>query len=72
MTESELRTTVDKLIFRAEVLIDSVEFDVNGTNGKGGHGGLVSIDTLRAVSNLRQQIHSARRSIEREQEGTTQ
>ena len=70
MTESELRAIVDKLLFRAEALVNSVEFDVNGTNGKGGNGGLVSIDTLRAVSNLRQQIHSAKHTIERE--GTTQ
>lgn len=37
----------------AKKLITSVEFDVNGVNGKGGNGGLTSNDTLHSAGTLR-------------------
>jgi hypothetical protein len=37
----------------AKALIDSVEYDVNGVNGKGGNGGLTSDTTIRAAGTLR-------------------
>lgn len=42
-----------------KALIDSVEYDVNGMHGKGGHGGLTSDKTLRAASELRVMIDRA-------------
>lgn len=43
----------DDLTKAAKMLVESVEFDVNGLHGKGGHGGLTSDKTLRAASELR-------------------
>jgi hypothetical protein len=37
----------------AKKLVDSVEFDCNGMNGKGGNGGLVSDPTIKAAGALR-------------------
>lgn len=37
----------------AKRLVESVEFDVNGLHGKGGHGGLTSDKSLRAAGELR-------------------
>lgn len=53
----------DDLIKRAKKLIASVEFDVNGFQGKGGNGGLTSNDTIRAAGDLRVAISK----IEKEQ-----
>lgn len=44
---------IEDLVKRAKKLIDAVEFDVNGFQGKGGNGGLTSNDTLRAAGELR-------------------
>ena len=41
------------LIAGAKTLIDKVEFDINGTHGKGGNGGLISDETIRAAGDLR-------------------
>ncbi|WP_430256511.1 hypothetical protein [Neorhizobium sp. DAR64872/K0K18] len=43
----------DDVLKAAKKLITSVEFDVNGMNGKGGNGGLTSNDTLHAAGTLR-------------------
>ena len=45
------------LIMKAEKLIECVEFDVNGSAGRGGNGGLTSNDTIRASGALRAEIH---------------
>lgn len=42
-----------EIVAAAKKLIASVEFDVNGINGKGGNGGLTSNDTIRAAGELR-------------------
>lgn len=55
---------IEDLIKRAKKLISSVEFDVNGFQGKGGNGGLTSNDTIRAAGELRVAISK----IEKEQE----
>ncbi|WP_420408661.1 hypothetical protein [Hoeflea sp.] len=44
------------LIQHIQELIDAVEFDVNGVDGRGGHGGLTSNKTLKAAGALRQII----------------
>jgi len=49
------------LIEAAKKLVDSVEFDVNGADGRGGHGGLTSNETLKAAGILRQEIYRAER-----------
>jgi hypothetical protein len=59
------KSRFELFIEAAEALIDSVEFDVSGKHGKGGHGGLVSIDTLKAVNALRVKCFEARRSLKR-------
>ncbi|MCL6653514.1 hypothetical protein A6R70_14575 [Agrobacterium rubi] len=41
------------LLAAARKLINSVEFDVNGINGKGGNGGLTSNETIHAAGTLR-------------------
>lgn len=46
-------TLLDKLVDSTEKLIESVEFDVNGAMGHGGHGGLTSDDTLRMAGEVR-------------------
>lgn len=46
-------TIPDDVLKAAKKLIESVEFDVNGVNGKGGNGGLTSNDTLHAAGTLR-------------------
>lgn len=52
---------MDEIIKAAEKLIQSVEFDVNGTNGKGGNGGLTSNDTLQAAGDLRVKLSRFKR-----------
>lgn len=54
---------MNDLIRGAKALIDSVEFDVNGKNGKGGNGGLTSNDTLRMAGQLRVIISRIEREI---------
>lgn len=44
---------IDDLITVAHRLVESVEYDVNGLNGKGGHGGLTSDKTLRTAHEMR-------------------
>ncbi len=44
---------IDDLKSAAKRLVASVEFDVNGIQGKGGHGGLTSDKSLRAAGDLR-------------------
>lgn len=43
---------VDELITLGRKLSDAVEYDVNGKNGKGGNGGLVSNETIKANGNF--------------------
>lgn len=51
----------NEIIEVAKRLVESVEFDVNGLNGKGGHGGLTSDKTLRTAGELRVIIDRAER-----------
>lgn len=51
----------NEIIDVAKRLIESVEFDVNGLHGKGGHGGLTSDKTLRTAGELRVIIDRAER-----------
>lgn len=51
------------LVAKTEELIDSVEFDVNGASGRGGHGGLISIETLKVTGELRQRVHFMKRML---------
>lgn len=44
---------IEDVLKVAKELIDSVEFDVNGVNGKGGNGGLTSDKTIRTAGALR-------------------
>lgn len=44
---------IPELLITSKRLVESVEFDVNGTQGAGGHGGLTSDKTLRAAGDLR-------------------
>ncbi len=43
---------VGELIKLGRKLSDAVEYDVNGMNGKGGNGGLVSNETIKANGNF--------------------
>lgn len=52
----------EELLAVAEALIKSVEFDVNGVNGKGGNGGLTSNETIHAAGTLRIIISRYRRA----------
>ena len=49
------------LVQKAIRLIDSVEFDVNGSAGKGGNGGLTSNETMQAAGELRVAVHRVKR-----------
>ena len=55
---------LDELLSLAEALIRSVEYDVNGTAGKGGNGGLTSNETIHAAGLLRIVISRYRRELE--------
>lgn len=44
---------IEDLKIAAKRIVESVEFDVNGLHGKGGHGGLTSDKSLRAAGELR-------------------
>ncbi len=50
-------SAVESLVQKAEKLIDSVEFDVNGVGGRGGNGGLTSNETMQATGELRIAVH---------------
>ena len=49
-------TTVADVIKAAMRLVKAVEFDVSGTAGQGGNGGLTSRDTIHAAGLLRLEI----------------
>jgi hypothetical protein len=51
--DARIIAVAPSLIGLARKLVERVEFDVNGVNGKGGNGGLTSDDTLRAAGELR-------------------
>lgn len=53
---------ITEFLIASKRLVESVEFDVNGTQGKGGHGGLTSDKTLRAAGELRILIDRAERA----------
>lgn len=67
MTLSEL---IEHMASTAEKLAESVAFDMNGNlvGGKwmGGHGGLISQDTLRASDEVRRAVSSLRAAQERD------
>lgn len=44
------------LFAAAKALMDSVNFDMVGIDGRGGNGGLISTDTMRRSDELRQVI----------------
>lgn len=52
------------LLSAAQSLVDNIEFDVNGADGRGGHGGLTSNETLKAAGTLRQEIYRAHKAVE--------
>ncbi len=54
-------SAVEALVQKAEKLIDSIEFDVNGAAGRGGNGGLTSNDTMQAAGELRVAVHQVKR-----------
>lgn len=54
---------IEFLLAAAKALIDSVEYDVNGVNGKGGNGGLTSDKTLRAAGQLRVELSRYQKGI---------
>jgi hypothetical protein len=45
--------SVTALVNAATQLVDRVEYDVNGTHGKGGNGGLTSSETVHAAGMTR-------------------
>ncbi|TPK14150.1 hypothetical protein [Mesorhizobium sp. B2-5-11] len=49
------------LVKAAKALIDSVTFDVSGVDGRGGNGGLTSIETIRKCDELRLAIYREER-----------
>lgn len=51
----------DTLLERIETVIDRVTFDDSGIMGRGGNGGLLSRDTIRAVDDLRLIINDIKR-----------
>jgi len=48
--------SVETVIAAAEKLIHAVTFDDCGENGRGGNGGLISRETIRAADELRLEI----------------
>lgn len=44
----------------AKALMDSVNFDMIGTDGRGGNGGLISLKTMRCSDELRQVLQRTR------------
>lgn len=53
---------IQPIIDCAKRLIASVEYDVNGHMGKGGHGGLTSNETIRSAGEMRVAIARYERS----------
>lgn len=51
-----------ELLRLAKLLVESVEFDVNGVHGKGGNGGLTSDQTLKAAGQMRVLISKIERA----------
>lgn len=49
------------LLERIETVIERVTFDDSGIMGRGGNGGLLSRDTIRAVDDLRIIINDVKR-----------
>jgi hypothetical protein len=49
------------LIKAAQELIDSIHNDVVGTNGRGGNGGIVSVETMKKTDKVRVAIWAAER-----------
>lgn len=47
----------------AAALAASVTFDNSGTNGQGGHGGLVSRETIRGADDLRRALGALGREV---------
>lgn len=45
----------------AQKLVDAVTFDMHGVDGRGGNGGLISNETLRAADELRLALYRAER-----------
>jgi hypothetical protein len=50
----------------AQKLIDAVTFDMHGIDGRGGNGGLISNETLRAADELRLALYRAQQTAEPE------
>jgi hypothetical protein len=48
-----MSTTLDQLVAGAKRLIDTIGFDDSGIDGRGGNGGLISRETIRASDELR-------------------
>ncbi|MCZ4274008.1 hypothetical protein [Maritalea porphyrae] len=46
-------SNIQKLQAATSKLIDAITYDVTGTHGKGGNGGLVSNETIRACDQCR-------------------
>lgn len=44
---------IDKLLEAAKILIERLNFDNSGVHGRGGNGGLISVETIRACDELR-------------------
>jgi hypothetical protein len=53
---------ISEFIAAAKKLIDAVSYDVNGVNGRGGNGGLVSTETIRASDELRLVVHKVEKA----------
>lgn len=50
------------IIDAAQKLVDAVSFDNNGEMGRGGNGGLISRETMRAADELRLELYRFRRT----------
>lgn len=59
ITIPQLKALVDG----ADKLVDSVSYDVAGHHGRGGNGGLVSNDTIRACDELRVVLNRLRPTL---------
>lgn len=51
-SDHEERDVVGEIIERSRALSDAIEYDLNGKNGKGGNGGLISNETIKANGDL--------------------
>lgn len=59
---------IGDLIRAAERLVDAVTYDVCGLDGRGGNGGLVSTETIRACDTARLALARVRAGTKREEE----